>query len=101
MFRRERTVGGENKRISSMWDKGKEYEKEKVTEVLEKYKAIFLDKPGKVEGFLRHIEVQMDKHRVQKSYLVPYNKRETVQKEIERMLQEDIIEHSNFHIQLL
>lgn len=69
-----------------MGEKGKECEGEKVIEVLEKYTDISVDTPGKVKGFLDHIEVILEKPTVQKTYLVSFNKREVMQKEIERML---------------
>lgn len=45
---------------------GKECEGQKVIKVFKKYREIFIDKPGKVKGFLGHIKVKSEKPRVQK-----------------------------------
>lgn len=73
-----------------------ESESERVIEVLTEYKDVFSNKPRMARDFLGHISVEIKKPIVHnKSYPIPYSKRELVQKEIDNMLEDDIIESSN------
>lgn len=51
-----------------------------MNEVLEKYREIVIDIPGKMKGFSGHIDDISEKQIVQKPHPVPFHKGEEVKK---------------------
>lgn len=66
----------------------------KLKEVLYKYSEIFVDRPGKVNGYIHEIKMMSKEPLVQKSYPIPYKLKDKVRKEINRMKEWGIIEKS-------
>ncbi|XP_055874549.1 uncharacterized protein LOC129924313 [Biomphalaria glabrata] len=69
--------------------------KQEVSEILKNYSAIFTDVPGKTSVIEHEINLTSDKPTKQRPYPVPIHYRDFLQKEINQLLQQGIIEHSN------
>lgn len=59
---------------------------------IEPLKKLFSHNPEKVEGFLGKITIERNAQIVKKSYFIPFSKRATVQIEINRISENDVIE---------
>jgi len=70
-------------------------QKRRLTILLQEYKTIFSDRPGRVENFVCELKVKENEPFVRKSYPVPYAKRKAVQDEIDRMLRFGVIGESS------
>jgi hypothetical protein len=68
---------------------------EEVKQLVSQYKHIFSDKPGTTYLEEHRIELTTDESIQQKPYPLPYAMREEVRKEIDQMLEDGIIEHSD------
>jgi len=71
------------------------WEREKVMRLLEEYQDIFSDVPTKTHLITHKIELKSDEPIFCKPYKVPVHMTEKVDKELESMLQQGIVEPSN------
>ena len=62
--------------------------------IYNKYKHVFSEKPGKVKNYQCRIQFKELAEFHRKSYPIPYSLKEAVRAEINKMLLNDIIEHS-------
>ena len=62
--------------------------------IYKKYKHVFSEKPGKVKNYQCRIQFKEPAEYHRKSYPIPYSLKEAVRAEINKMLLNDIIEHS-------
>lgn len=72
-----------------------EEEEGQLIREIEQFKNVFSNNPGKAKCLLGHIKVEQNAPVVKKSYPIPFSKRAVVQKEIDRMLDNGIIELSS------
>lgn len=63
--------------------------------VLLKNKEVFSDEPGCVSGYTAKLNVKSEVPYIGKSYPVPFSKRKSVEEELEKLKEADIIEESN------
>jgi hypothetical protein len=70
-------------------------QKQRLREILIKYKAIFADKPGRINGYQHEIRVTDPTPFYQKGWPVPIAYQEKVDAEINKMLEYGVIERSN------
>ena len=69
-------------------------QREQLIEVYNRYRHVFSDTPGKVRGYQCKIEFREPVNFNKKSYPVAYSLKEAVRAEIDRLIDEDIIEPS-------
>ena len=67
---------------------------EQLIEVYNRYRHVFSDTPGKVRGYQCKIEFKETVNFNRKSYPIAYSLKEAVRAEINRLIDEDIIEPS-------
>lgn len=68
---------------------------EQLIKIFEQNREIFSDRPGKIKGYTCTLHVKEDVKIDRKTYPIPQSKRQAVQQEINRLLDEDIIEYSD------
>ena len=67
---------------------------EDLITIYKKYKHVFSEEPGKVKNYQCKIQFKEPAEFHRKSYSIPYSLKEAVRAEINKMLINDIIEHS-------
>ena len=70
-------------------------QKKELSELLKQYSEIFTDIPGKTNIIEHEIKLTNDKPVKMQPYPVPIHYREFLRKELNQLLEQDIIEHSN------
>ena len=69
-------------------------QKKQINELLREYGDIFLDVPGRTELAVHEFKLMSDRPVRSKPYPTPYNLQKEIDKEIDVMLESDIIERS-------
>lgn len=70
-------------------------QRKQVQDLVHDYQDIFTDRPGTTDLEEHRIELTTEEPIRQKPYPVPYAMRETLREEVRKMLEADIIEHTN------
>uniref|UniRef100_A0A1Y1LVD3 RNA-directed DNA polymerase n=1 Tax=Photinus pyralis TaxID=7054 RepID=A0A1Y1LVD3_PHOPY len=74
---------------------GSREENEAIEELISQYEDIFSTKPGLVKNFVCQLKIKEATPFFKKSYPIPFSKRDAVDQEIQRMLDNNIIERSS------
>lgn len=65
---------------------------EKLIDVFDSNKDVFSDSPGSAKGYVCKLRMKDDIKLIKKSYPIPYNQRDAVREELNKMLSQKIIE---------
>lgn len=93
---------GEKKSQSKHWadiidiDNNEREDRRELIKILQKYESVFSDRPGLAKGIQCKLNIDINATTFsQKPYPVPYSKLAAVQAELDRMMEEGIIEKSS------
>ena len=67
---------------------------EELITIYKRYRHVFSDTPGKIKNFQCEIKFKETADFKKKSYPIAYSQKEAVRTEINRLIEEDIIEYS-------